>query len=99
MEKHTTTVQVAGKNYNLVSSDSPEYMKHVADVVSRQISELMLAARLPVNEAAVLTALNLADELTKSRDEANRLRRELEETVQVLHDLKTAIESVQEGMR
>lgn len=77
MVKQKTTVRVAGKEYTLVSSDAPEYMNRVAAYVDRKISETSLAARLPIDKAAVLTSLNIADELMKSHDENSRLRREL----------------------
>ncbi|MBQ8654131.1 MAG: cell division protein ZapA [Clostridia bacterium] len=77
MEKQKTTVRVAGREYTLVSSEAPEYMNRVASFVDRRISETALAARLPVDKAAVLTSLNIADELMKSHDENSRLRREL----------------------
>lgn len=77
MVKQKTTVRVAGKEYTLVSSDPPEYMNRVAVYVDRKISETSLATRLPVDKAAVLTSINIADELMKSHDENSRLRREL----------------------
>lgn len=77
MEKQKTTVRVAGKEYTLVSSDPPEYMNRVAAYVDRMLGETALATRLPVDKAAVLTSLNIADELMKSHDENSRLRREL----------------------
>lgn len=77
MEKQKTTVHVAGREYTLVSSDAPEYMNRVAAYVDRKISETALATRLPIDKAAVLTALNIADELMKSHDENSRIRREL----------------------
>ena len=77
MVKQTTTVRVAGKEYTLVSSEPPEYMNRVAVYVDRKISETVLATRLPVDKAAVLTSINIADELMKSHDENSRLRREL----------------------
>ncbi len=77
MVKQKTTVRVAGKEYTLVSSEAPEYMNRVAVYVDRKISETALATRLPVDKAAVLTSINIADELMKSHDENSRLRREL----------------------
>jgi len=78
MDKQKVTVKVAGREYTLVSADTSEYMSRVADYVNRQLDELSLATRLPSNQVAVLAALNMADELMKSRGEVSRLRRELE---------------------
>ena len=77
MDKQKTTVRVAGREYTLVSSDSPEYIGRVAAYVDRKINEAALATRLPVDKAAVLVALNIADELMRAHDENSRLRREL----------------------
>ena len=77
MVKQKTTVRVAGREYTLVSDQAPEYMNRVAAYVDRKISETALATRLTSDKAAVLTALNIADELMKSHDENSRLRREM----------------------
>ena len=68
---------VGGKEYTLVSSESPEYMNRVAAYVDRKLEEMAMATRLPTNMVAVLTALNMADELMKAHDENSRLRREI----------------------
>ena len=77
MEKQKTVVRVAGKEYALVSSDSPEYMQRVAAYVDRKLNEMSVATRLPSNMVAVLACLNMADDLMKSHDENTRLRKEL----------------------
>ena len=78
MDKQRITLRVAGREYALVSSDSPEHLSRVANFVDRQISEAMFAARTSKENAAVLVALNLADELMKAKDENARLRREMD---------------------
>lgn len=77
MEKQKTVVRVGGKEYALVSADSPEYMNRVAAYVDRKLEETSMATRLPTNMVAVLVSLNMADELMKSQDENARLRREI----------------------
>ncbi len=77
MEKQKVTVRVAGKEYTLVSSDTQEHLSRVAAYVDRQLSETMYATRMPLSNAAVLVAMNIADELMKAHDENSRLRREL----------------------
>lgn len=77
MEKQKTILTVAGKEYTIVSEDPVDYVKRVGVYVDRKLSEIEKATRLPTNMAAVLTALNIADELLKAHDENTKLRREL----------------------
>ena len=79
MDKQKTTVRVAGKEYTLVSADSPEYISRVAGYVDRRITETAFATRMNKESVAVLVSLNMADELMKAQNENARLRRELNE--------------------
>ena len=63
----------------MTSSDSEAYVRRVAAYVDRKIGELTLATRLPAADAAVLTAITLADDAFKAQDENTRLRRELDQ--------------------
>ena len=73
------TVRIAGKAYTFVGrdSESEEKIRRVAILVDRRITELMRASNLDQPHAAVLTAMNLAEELIDAQDENTRLRREL----------------------
>lgn len=79
MEKQKITVRVAGKEYALVSSDSPEHLSRVASYVDRQITETVFATRMSKETVTVLVAMNITDELMKAQEENSRLRRELNE--------------------
>ena len=76
MEKQKITVTVAGKNYTLVSNDSPEFVRRVAAFVDRKLNETTAVTNLPSGQAAVLTCFNLAEELLKAQDENLILRRQ-----------------------
>ena len=78
MEKIRTIVRIAGKDYALTGYDSEEYVKRVARYVDRKLTELEMATRLPIGQLAVLTAVNIADDMLKSHDENTRLKKELE---------------------
>ena len=78
MEKIRTTVRIAGKEYTIASYDSEEYVNRVAAWVDQRMAELAAATRLPAAELAVLTAVNAADDMMKSRDEIRRLKAELD---------------------
>jgi len=88
MEKIRTTVRIAGKDYAMTSYDSEAHVQRVAHFVDRKMTELGLAMRLPSAQLAVLTALNVTDDMLKAHDEINRLRRELGE-------LRTEYEALQ----
>ena len=75
--KNKTTVTICGQDYTMVGVESPEHIKRVAIYVDRKMEETMLTYRLSQPMAAVLTALNLADELMQAQDENTRLRKEL----------------------
>ncbi len=77
MEKIKTTVRIGGRDYTMVGVDSEEHIKRVAVYVDRRMEELTLSTRLPQPMIAVLTAMNIADELIKAQDENTRLRKEL----------------------
>lgn len=80
MERQKINVRVAGKNYTLVSSDPPEYVRRVAALVDRRLNEMELAAGISQQQAMALTCFNLADELLKARDENTELKRRMLET-------------------
>ena len=79
MEKQKITVSVAGKNYTLVSTDPPEFVKRVAAYVDRRLSETAAVTNLPSGQAAVLTCFNLAEDLLRAQDENTLLRRQMDQ--------------------
>lgn len=88
MERTRTIVRIAGKDYPITGYDPEDYVRRVAIYVDRKIQEIGLATRLSVQDSAVLTAVNLADDLMKAQDENTRLRRELDETRRALEELR-----------
>ena len=79
MEKQKITVSVAGKNYTLVSTDPPEFVKRVAAYVDRRLSETAAVTNLPSGQAAVLACFNLAEDLLRAQDENTLLRRQMDQ--------------------
>lgn len=84
MDKIRTTVKIAGKEYNIAGYDSEQHVQRVAAFVDQRMSELAVTTRLPPAQLAVLTAVNAADDMIKSRDEIRRLRRENEQLREAL---------------
>ena len=79
MQKIRTTVKIAGKDYTISSYDDEAYVQRVAAYVDRRMEELNAATRswLPSAQLAVLTAINVTDDMLKAHDEIRRLREEI----------------------
>ena len=90
-EKTRVTVHIAGKDYTIASYDTPEHVNRVADFVDRKMNELNLVTHLPSSQLAVLAAVNATDDMLKSRDEIDRLRRETEALRDMMERLKTEV--------
>lgn len=82
MEKNKMTIRIAGREYTMVGSESPEHIQRVALYVDRKMQEIAVMTRLNSNNLAVLTSINIGDELIKSQDDNARLRKELSEARQ-----------------
>jgi len=67
-------VEIFGEYYTLKGFESPEYMKLVAQHVHRKMNEVSQRNnKLSLNKVAVLTAVNLADELLKLQEQYKNL--------------------------
>lgn len=81
--KNRVNVKIYGEEYTMRSPSSPEYMKRIAHYVDEKMKHIGQAnSRLGVNKVAVLTALNLADELFRVRKELRELESQLNKKAQ-----------------
>ena len=78
MEKKKVKVLINGDEYTLLTAENPEYVQRVAVRVDKTLSEISQAnKKLSTAMLAMLTSINLADELVRLEDSADNLRREL----------------------
>lgn len=70
-------ISICGEEYTLVADETPAYMQKVGSCVSEKMSEVMNAAKVGRTDAAVLTAVNLTDELFKAQAAADQLRSQI----------------------
>lgn len=71
------TVNICGTEYTLTAEESPAYMQKVAAMVDVKMSEIMAGGRVSRMDAAVLTAMNIADEMLKQQGSTENLRGQL----------------------
>ena len=79
MNKNKVVVHLMGRDYTMVTDQPTEKVQRLSRYVDRRMRELAILTRASDSMLPVLTAMTLADELFTAQDEANRLRRELDE--------------------
>ncbi len=79
-EKAKVAVNIYGEEYIVKANTEPEYIMKIASVVDERLKELnRLYPRLNLQRLAILTAINLADEVEKLKKENSDLRSLMEE--------------------
>ena len=71
------TMSICGQEYTLVADESAEYMKKVGALVDQRMDRIQETLHVSQADAAVLAAVNLADELLKNQAAAENLRRQV----------------------
>ena len=77
--KQKITVTIAGQEYTLVAEESEEYVTRCAQLVDSQLTQVMEGARLGRSDAAVLAAMNLADQFYREQEAGENLRLQIKE--------------------
>lgn len=79
-QKNRLTVEIYGHKYNLMGEASNEHLQNVASYVNEKMNEINRKAPiLDTTKIAVLTAVNIADELFRLKQEYEQLQNLLEE--------------------
>lgn len=84
-EKNVVRVEIFGTDYTIRGEEKQDYIREVAAYVDSKMREIN--ERLPVAslaKVAVLTSLNLADELFKERQQRGRMALKVSERAEVL---------------
>jgi cell division protein ZapA len=88
--KHSVTVQIAGVRYALKTDEDDRWVKAVAGVFAPPLPSVQKKARTPDTQAvAMLTALQIAEELFRERRQTSELRKKIREKSQSLLDCLT----------
>lgn len=80
--KNKVTVTIAGQDYHMTGAEDEGYIRQVASFVDGQVKEVLAQGRLSHTDAAVLAAMNVADQLFREREAAENLRRQIKEELE-----------------
>lgn len=79
--KNKVVVTIAGKEYTMVSVEDETYVRRCAAHVDAQLREVS-STRLSHADAAVLTAMNIADQYLKEQATSENLRMQIKEALE-----------------
>jgi len=85
--KHKVVVTIGGRDYTMVAVEDESYVHKCAALVNTQLREVS-GGRLSQTDAAVLAAMNLADQLCKEQESAENLRRQIKDGLEEASRLK-----------
>ena len=102
-EKVTMEAKIRGKYYTIVAPEPEEYIYKICSYVDKKVSEIAnMNPRLGTEMSSILTAINVSDELFKTIDREDNLRkqileygkelRRLEEEKRVLEEKNKSLE-------
>ena len=82
MENHIenrVVVTIGGRGYTILAEEGEQYIHKVAKHVDEKVQQMINEAHLSLTDAAVLTAMNLADDYFKTESISENLRGQLKE--------------------
>ena len=79
MEKTVHKLFLAGEEYRIVSDESAEYMQDLARDIDAKMGAVLKGSNVSVTQAAILVALQYADDASKNSGSADSLRSQLKE--------------------
>ncbi len=91
--KNKVVIRIAGKDYTLVGLESDEYIQKVGLYIDKKMNEILMRNnRLSTSLAAVLTAINVADDYFKSREAEFSVRKEKDAVNEELERLRKEVQ-------
>ncbi|WP_082789136.1 cell division protein ZapA [Desulfolucanica intricata] len=86
-QENRVEVEIYGDVYVLKGNETTEYMQDVADYVNKMMKEIATRNfKLPLNKVAILSAINIVDELFKLREEYDNLVKEYEQLIEEIEE-------------
>ena len=80
MEKNKVKLNIGGAEYSVLTEEDVKYVADLGKEVDRMLAQVMKEnPRVSTTQAAVLTALDYADEAKKSAADADRLREQIKD--------------------
>ena len=76
--RNKVVVTIGGRDYTMVAVEDETYVRQCAEHVDQQIKQVS-SGHLSLADAAVLAAMNIADQFFKEQEASENLRRQIKE--------------------
>lgn len=73
------TITICGEDYTFVAEESVSYMQRVGAYVGEKMDAMLKGSKVSRVNAAILTATNIADELFREREMADKFRQQIKD--------------------
>lgn len=90
MDKKKVSVMVAGQRFNIITDEEEKYVIEVAAKVDARITSLAISQNMRRERAAVLTALDFADDNEKDKREMVEIREQIKDYLASIEELTEA---------
>ena len=90
-QKNRVDVRIAGDTFTILAAESEDYIRQVAQYVDSKIASVNSTGRLPLLDAAILAACNIADEQFKAARNEENMRIQLKAYLDDIARLRTEI--------
>ena len=85
--RNKVVVSIGGREYTMVAVEDETYGRKCADLVDQQLKQIS-SGHLAQADAAVLAAMNIADQFLKEQQASDDLRRQVKENLEEANRLK-----------
>lgn len=95
--KNKVEVRICGKDYTVVGKESNEYIQKVALYIDKKMEEVTKSnSKLSTSMAAVLTAINVADDYFKNMESMDDLKEQIQQYANKLDEVNNDLERYKE---
>lgn len=89
--KNKITVSIGGQEYTMLAAEDDFYVRRCASHVDAQVRSVSDGGRLSLADAAVLAAMNVADQYFKEQETSENLRRQIKEALELSQKLENEL--------
>lgn len=98
--KNVVKVQLAGRSYNLTSTETPDYTIRLSRELNKRLDMIMSQSEsLSSLDAALLCAMDCLDELTKANRNVENIRSQIKDYVDDASQARLAAEEANKELR